>query len=181
VFETTARLTAAMAAGDERAVEIFYRRYFDWLYAQARRASRRDEAFCLDVVQDAVLRVLRTVRKVESEPQLRSWLSLVVQTTAYDRLRAEGRRREREMMVAAARAEAGAIDDDNARQADWLRKRIARLDPRLGRVLELRLEQRWSLREIAEALGLPIGTVDGQLRRALRQLRLEAMEDFDDA
>src|SRR4051812_27498718 len=41
-------LTAALAAGEERAVETFYQRYFDWLYAQARRATRRDESFCLD-------------------------------------------------------------------------------------------------------------------------------------
>jgi RNA polymerase sigma-70 factor (ECF subfamily) len=168
-----------MAAGDERAVEVFYRRYFDWLYAQARRASRRDEAFCLDVVQDAVLRVLRTVRKVESEPQLRSWLTLVVQTTAYDRLRAEGRRKLRETTVAAATAEAAPIVDDNAWQAEWLKQRIARMDPQLARILALRLEERWSLRRIADSLGLPIGTVDGRLRRALRQLRRQAIEDFD--
>src|SRR5262245_41491413 len=55
----TEKLTAALAAGNEDAVETFYRRYFDWLYAQARRATRRDESFCLDVVQDAVLRIMR--------------------------------------------------------------------------------------------------------------------------
>jgi len=89
----TKTLTAAMAAGNEDAVETFYRRYFDWLYAQARRATRRDESFCLDVVQDAVLRIVRTVRCVKTEPQFRAWLRLVVQTTAFDRLRSERRRR----------------------------------------------------------------------------------------
>src|SRR3954471_16462602 len=88
------KLTAGMAAGDAKAVESFYRRYFDWLYAQARRATRRDEAFCLDVVQDAVLRIVRTIRRVSTESELRAWLRLVVQTTALDRLRCERRRQK---------------------------------------------------------------------------------------
>src|SRR5262245_29357102 len=46
VREATEKLTAALAAGDEEAVESFYRQYFDWLYAQARRFSGgRDESF----------------------------------------------------------------------------------------------------------------------------------------
>ena len=87
--DATEKLTAALAAGDEDAVETFYNSYFDWLYAQARRATRRDESFCLDVVQDAMLRIIRTVRAVRDEPQFRAWLRLVVQTTAWDRLRSD--------------------------------------------------------------------------------------------
>ena len=73
------QLTAAMAAGDEQAIETFYRAYFAWLYQKARHATGRDEAFCLDVVQEAVLRILRCVRPVEGEGPFRAWLRLVVQ------------------------------------------------------------------------------------------------------
>ena len=106
--DSTDKLTAAMAAGDQGAVETFYRSYFDWLYAQARRATRRDEAFCLDVVQDAVLRVIRTVRRVQSEGEFRAWLQLVVRTTAWDRLRGDNRRIKREAFahVASSSSEA---------------------------------------------------------------------------
>src|SRR5689334_17106086 len=81
--QLAAAMTSAMAAGDGGAVESFYRRYFDRLYAEARRATRRDESFCLDVVQEAVLRIVRTVRGARSEIQLVAWLRLVVRTTAY--------------------------------------------------------------------------------------------------
>ncbi len=103
--EAAQKLTTAMSAGDQSAVEMFYRRHFDRLYAQARRASRRDEAFCLDVVQESVLRIMRTIRPVRSEGQLRAWLRLVVQTTALDQLRNEKRRQKREMAVVPADAE----------------------------------------------------------------------------
>jgi len=96
------QLTGAMAAGDEQAVEEFYRAYFPWLYQKARRATGRDEAFCLDVVQESVLRILRCVRPVEAEGPFRAWLRLVVQSTAYDLLKSESRRARREAIVAVA-------------------------------------------------------------------------------
>src|SRR5437763_10408707 len=97
----TAALTAAMAAGDEAAITSFYGQHFHRLYHEARRATgERDQAFCLDVVQDSLLRIVRTVRRVEDARQFAAWLNLVVRTTAYDLLRREARRRRHESMAA---------------------------------------------------------------------------------
>lgn len=174
--DTVPTLTAAMAAGDPRAVEAFYRQYFDLMYRHACHITRRDEAFCLDVVQDAVLRVMRAVRPAQSEAQFAAWLRLVTQTSAYDLLKTETRRRRREIRVALP---PDLTDDDaengaDAERIDWLRQEIARLDPQIARLIELRYERRWTLSRIAQALGLTIGTVDGRLRRALRELRSRA-------
>jgi len=183
-----AALTASLAAGDEVAVEAFYRRYFDVLYQTAKRATCRDEAFCLDVVQDAVLRVIRSVQQTDSEAAWTVWLRLVVRTTAYDLLRAESRRRRRETTVAAstneasvtAPAEACDVAEDRDGRLAWLREQIARLDPQLTRAIDLRYNHRWKLARIAEAMGLSIGTLDGKLRRALNRLRRQARHDWDD-
>jgi len=166
-------LTRSMAAGDRRAVEAFYRRYFDFLFAQARRATGRDEAFCLDVVQDAVLRIIRTVRPVNSEAQFAAWLRLVVRTTAYDLLKAERRRQSREVIAVNGPPDCG--DQDRLEQ---LRAEIARLDPELIRIIELRYESRWTLGRIGALLGLSVGAVDSRLRRALGRLR-ERLEDVN--
>jgi RNA polymerase sigma factor (sigma-70 family) len=176
----TEKLTRALAAGKEEAVETFHRRYFDWLYAQARRATRRDEAFCLDVVQDAMLRIIRTVHPVECDVRFRAWLKLVVQTTAWDRLRSEKRRRQRELVAIAGRETSESDEPADAEQQDWLREQIAKCDPEIARMIELRFEQRWTLARIGKLLGLSIGTVDWRLRKALKDLREKAIEDFDD-
>ncbi|MDB5174140.1 MAG: polymerase sigma factor, sigma-70 family [Phycisphaerales bacterium] len=171
-------LTAGLAAGDPRAVEVFYRRYFDRLYAQARRASGRDEAFCLDVVQESVLRVLRSIRPASSEAQLCAWLRLVVQTTAYDLLRSETRRQRRELLAVGSKGyEESRAEPADAEQLEWLRSQIAALDPEIAHMIEMRFTDRWTLARIARRLGLSIGTVDGRLRRALRHLRDRARED----
>ncbi len=186
-YESTDKLTSAMAAGNEAAVEAFYRRYFDWLYARARHITRRDESFCLDVVQDSVLRIVRTIRRVDDEPQLLGWMQLVVRTTALDHLRSERRRQVREATLVAIRGEgcsdvSGPSEDDEDANVrlEWLSKSISGFDAQLVRMIELRYTRRWTLSRIAESLGLTIGTVDGRLRRAIHDLRLRAAEAFDD-
>lgn len=178
--QTVHELTAAMAAGDTRAVETFYRQYFDDLYALASRLTGRDEAFCLDVVQESVLRVIRSVRPVHTPAQFSAWLRLVVQTTAYDLLRAESRRKHRELAVAAAGAAAGREaherDDIESDRLQWLRSQISSLDPLIIQLIELRFQDRWTLARIGKLLGLSTGAVDGRLKRALRQLRRRASE-----
>lgn len=175
-----AKLTAALAAGNENAVETFYRQYFLYLYAQAMRASGRDEAFCLDVVQEAVLRIIRTVRPVRSEQQFRAWLRLVVRTTALDQLRSESRRVRREKLVTVPQVGSEAEETFDDSQVQWLKAQLARFDPELVRMIELRYEQQWTLVRIAKTLGLSIGTIDGRLRRAIRELKLRALEEFDE-
>jgi RNA polymerase sigma factor (sigma-70 family) len=178
---TVQTLTAAMAAGDARAIEAFYRQYFELMYRYACNITQRDESFCLDVVQDAVLRVIRTVRAASSEAQLSAWLRLVTQTAAYDLLKAESRRRKRETLVALPAGRTGATTEaspDEDRIA-WIRDEIASLDPQIARMIELRYEEQWTLARIAESLGLSTGTVDGRLRRALGALRSRAQRSID--
>ncbi|WP_428940227.1 RNA polymerase sigma factor [Fontivita pretiosa] len=178
--DTTAALTAAMAAGDERAVEQFYRAYFDRLYSLARKITWRDESFCLDVVQDAVLRIIRTIRPVQTEAQLLAWLRLVVQTTAYDHLRIERRRVHHEAEMIELRScddfPYGLWDDD---QQQWLKERLEEFDPQLVQMIELRFERQWTLKRIGELFGLSIGTIDGRLRRAIQELRERAAEELE--
>jgi RNA polymerase sigma factor (sigma-70 family) len=180
--QLAAAMTSAMAAGDGGAVEAFYRRYFDRLYAEARRATRRDESFCLDVVQESVLRIVRTVRGARSEIQLVAWLRLVVRTTAYDLMRSERRRQRREALAAIGPADE-TPDEPHAgdeEQLAWLRAQLDRLDPEIARMIDLRYHRRWTLERIARQFGLSIGTVDGRLRRALRRLRESAPEELSD-
>jgi RNA polymerase sigma factor (sigma-70 family) len=183
-LDSIAELSAALARGDDRAIELFYRRWFDWLFGQARRATGRDESFCLDVVQESLLRILRSVRTVECEARFRAWLGLVVQSTAYDLLRSEQRRRQRERRsiegAGANDAEAASADREalDAERLRWLQSQVQRLDPTLARLIEMRFERQWTLTRIGKALGLSVGTVDGRLRRLLSDLRHRAEDEF---
>ena len=175
------QLTIAMAAGKEQAIESFYRDYFAWLYQKARRATGRDEAFCLDVVQESVLRILRCVRPVEGEGQFRAWLRLVVQSTAYDMLKSESRRARREaVLVPVCGGDAPEDPVECAEQLAWLHHQLAALDPEIARMIDLRFQQSWTLERIARFFGLSVGAIDGRLRRAMGRLQDLAKEEFDE-
>ena len=174
------QLTRGMAAGEQRAIEDFYCQYFDWLYRSARRATGRDEAFCLDVVQEAVLRIVRCVRPIENEGQLRAWLRLVVQSTAYDLMKSDARRTRREAAVVMPCGGQSTDDPDADDRLAWIRQQIATLAPEIAHMIDLRFQQSWTLARIGRLLGLSIGTVDGRLRKAIGHLRELAREEFDE-
>jgi len=187
VPDETEQLTAAMSRGDRRAVAAFYERYFDLLVRCARgaiRLAKRADAedICLDVVHDAVLRVVRTIRPVTGgEGQLVAWLNIVVKSAAYDRLRREQRRSHREQRhVVPVQGESAHVGNgaELAEQIAWLRDELGRLDPKLVELIELRYSHGWTLLAIAERLGLSAGTVDGRIRRALEKMRLRGEEVF---
>lgn len=182
VTSQTDNLTAGLASGDADAIEHFYRSYFDYLYSLARRATDRDESFCLDVVQESVLRILRSVRPTDDEARFRAWLKLVVQTTAYDLLRAEHRRRTRERSRPDPAEPGGqsAASDAEQDRLNWLLRQIAAMDPMTARIINMRFAERSTLARISAAIGLSIGAIDGRLRRALAELKQRATERFNE-
>ncbi len=178
-------LTEAIASGNTEAFATFYRQWFDTMYAQARSASGRDESFCLDVVQDAMLRVIKSVPPMASDDDLRRWLRVVVQSCAYDRFREEARRKAREQRAVAMRAannskgEVGA-EDDTVDRIRWLERELQTLNDRDAQLLLMRHRFGWTLKRIGEAVGLKPGAVDRRIRRVLTKLRRRAKEQSDE-
>ena len=177
--DSVRELTAAIASGDTEAFARLFRERFDEMYAEARRATGRDESFCLDVVQDAMLRVIRSMKAMDTEQRLRAWLRVVVQSCAYDRLRAEVRRQHREHAVAQQHLP-HRPDSELAERLEWLRGQLAAPDDPQAHLLLMRYRLGWTLQRIGNMLGLKPGAVDGRIGRAVSALRRRARETFDE-
>ena len=174
-------LTRAMARGETDALARFYEMHFDTMYANARRLTGQDESFCLDVVQDAMLRVIRAVRPIRGDAAVRRWLQFVVRSAAYDRLRSESRRRLREAAHAREHAAYAATDDTELQERlAWLWQQIASMDVPEARLLVWRYRWGWTLRRIGEQLGLKPGAVDRRLRRLVAKVKDRAREHCDE-
>jgi RNA polymerase sigma factor (sigma-70 family) len=135
-------------------------------------------SFCLDVIQEAMMRVIRSVRPMDSEAALWSWLRAVIRSCALDRLRREAQRRKRER--AGETAAPAAAPDDLAERLAWLRRELAEMNEREAALLTMRHRFGWTLRQVSDAVGLNPGAVDGRLRRTLQTLRRRAKEAFDE-
>lgn len=179
----TAPLTGAIAAGDETAFERFYELWFDRALGLARKLTKRDEAFCLDVVQDVMLRVVKSIPRLADERAVDAWMGRTVFSTAIDRLRADSRRRRRERHAADNETDAAAGPAEvmfDAEQIEWLRARIAELPKQDQQMLADRFTHDRTLAETGAALGLSINATHGRVRRLVEKLRRMATEVFSD-
>lgn len=179
-FESTKELTQRMAAGDPGAIEAFYRQYFDLMYREARRCIGADESTSLDLVQEAMLKMLRSIRPLSTDQQLRRWTCRLVRSVAIDHVRKSSRRLRREMRWAPSEELESRMQDYEIQQARliWLEDTINKMDRPSSQLLRWRFVHGWTLRRIAETLGLNVGAVDGRIQRLVRQLREQA-ERFD--
>ncbi|MFG0251859.1 MAG: RNA polymerase sigma factor [Phycisphaerales bacterium JB038] len=178
--ETAQELTRAIASGDTEAFARFYRDWFDFMLACARQSVRRDEGFCLDVVQDACCKLIRSLKPVPDEASLRRYIAATIQSCAYDRLRVEKRRLQREQAFARDRNEEATADTGLDEDLAWLRAQLEQLDEPQLNLLVMRHRFGWTLERIGQALGLKPGAVDGRLGRLTTGLRKNALETMDD-
>lgn len=173
--------TAAIAAGDSAAFGAFYDAWFDAVYALARAVSRRDEAWCLDVVQDVMLKVSRALPVLDTDAAVSAWLSRAVVRTVIDRRRSEQRRLRREQHIAAARAAVDLPADlpvelAVGERAQWLRAQLAGLPAVERDLVEARFLDGGSVTTTAAALGMTADAAHGRLRRCLQRLQRAAAE-----
>ena len=173
--DDTEALTRAIARGDTRAFGVLYERWFDRAYATARRLTGRDEAFCLDVVQDAMLKAAKRVPRLGTDAALAAWLGRVVHRAALDRLRGERRRVARELgRAGAASPPGGHMQPELAPQIARLRARLRELSAEDQSLLAARFAHDRTLAEAGASHGLTGDAAHGRIRRTLAELRRTA-------
>jgi RNA polymerase sigma-70 factor, ECF subfamily len=159
-------LVARCRSGDEAAFRELLQRYRGRaLFLAAHLLSDWNEAE--DVVQEAFLRVFRSIRSFRGDAGFYSWLYRIVVNLCRDR----GRRAGARAMVP--------LDDtrDADEWGDWGATRLhieallSRLSDELRVTLLLREMVGLSYAEIAEELEVPVGTVRSRLSAAREQFR----------
>jgi RNA polymerase sigma-70 factor, ECF subfamily len=92
VYESDRALVDRMLAGEQRAFDEFYAANADRLAAFAARRSGLDSASLEDIVQNTLIKALRSLRSYRAEATLLTWLSSICRHELADAQRT-GRRR----------------------------------------------------------------------------------------
>jgi RNA polymerase sigma-70 factor (ECF subfamily) len=153
-------------------LRTLYRRYAGELYGFALN-SLRDRGLAEEVVQDAFTSVWRHADTFDPElGSFRTWLYGLARNRIVDMRRRAAVRPT--LTDAEPRDEPGEVDRslEEAMLRWQVAAALAHLSPAHREVVRLAHFQALSLREIAEALGLPLGTVKSRTYYALRHLRL---------
>ena len=166
------QILEAVGRGDDDALGVLYDRFGRLAYGLAFRILR-DQALAEDAVQEAFLAVWRSAdgyKRERAKPS--TWILTVVHRRAVDLVRREERRRG-EPLETAPEPTAGPADEDVS-----LRDRRAAVQSALR---ELPGDQRQALElayyggltqsELAERLGVPLGTIKSRMFAGLGRLR----------
>lgn len=172
-------LTSGLRKGDADALREFYDVWFDRMFGMAARwLGRADEQGCLDVVQDAMLRVVRGARELPDEASLHAWVGSVVRSVVRDRLRSEVRRIRRERASAVTNSMKGPVQVEHGdERRSWICGRLSELRQEELGLLTMRFRFGWTLERIGSTLGLSPGAVDGRISRVISGLRRRALEE----
>lgn len=174
-----AQLGEAFRAGDEHALAEAYARWSSLVYTIAVR-SLGDPVEAEDVTQKVFIKAWNGRANFEpSRSRLPGWLVGITRHTVADAHESRSRRRRVEEAVvgelALSQADGSVDVADRVMMSDELR----RLDPVPRQVMQLAFYDDLTHTQIADNLGMPLGTVKSHIRRSLTRLRnrLEANDD----
>jgi len=162
-------LIAALNNGDAAAFDVLYYRHRDWVANLAFRYTRSHD-LSLDVLQETFLYLVKKFPRFTLSCQLRSFLYPVVKNLSLTALRKARRHASLEESLESGVAEPS-IEPDIDVADDDLAGALAGLSAEHREVLMLRFVEGFGLREIADAMEIPLGTVKSRLHHALNQLR----------
>lgn len=172
-------LMSLVGYADARAFAVLYGRHSRATYSLAYRMTGGRQA-AEDLAQDAFLKVWRSAGSYRAgRGGVRTWILSIVQNAGVDELRAGAtRRRTRELAEGSAQRSQSCEAFAEAWRGtllEELRGALGTLPPEQLEVVRLAYFSPRTHVEIADLLGLPLGTVKGRVRLALKRLRA----DFD--
>lgn len=175
------QLLAKALTGDQAAFRVLVERYASEVFQFVVRFTR-SAALAEDVVQETFLQVYQSAASFDPARSFRPWLFAIAANKARDQLRSAGRRRE----VGLA-AGAGSRDDQEVSLLDFLsaeaaspseamevdeqrevvRGIVSRMPDNLREVLVMGYYHHFPYKDIADMLGIPLGTVKSRLHAAV--------------
>ncbi len=173
-------LVAEFVAGNQAAFAELVERYRRELFSFLQRFIN-EAALAEDLFQETFIQVFRSAATFDSKRRFRPWLFTIAANKARDHLRASMRRGTQSLdNISGHDAEQGTFLDlmesdtlsaperlIDMEDADAVRQIIARLPAIYREVLLLSYYNRFAYKEIAEMLGIPLGTVKSRLHSAL--------------
>ncbi|WP_326520979.1 sigma-70 family RNA polymerase sigma factor [Leptothoe kymatousa] len=172
--EADGAVVARLWEGDVSALGTLYDRYGSLVYAIAMKGFRRvSEAE--DLTQEIFLILMRTRSYNPSRGSLASYLTTLTRSRVIDRLRAQSTQykylkqwHQRQLGVDETTPMKHITQQEHRA---LVRQALTTLKAQQREVLELSYYEGHSQRDIAERLGVPLGTVKSWARRGLVQLR----------
>jgi len=171
------RLVEAARRGDHRAFEALVVKYQDRIYRVVQRMVGGSEAVD-DIAQEVFIRAYRSIGDFKGESSLYTWLYKIALNLCRNFYRTRGRRPVHEEIgedgsTTVLEAEGGSPEDEVLRREFWeqLRRGLDGLPEEQREAIVLCDLEGMSYEEMADVMGVPIGTVRSRIFRGRRALQ----------
>ncbi|MCG1021785.1 RNA polymerase sigma factor [Sutcliffiella horikoshii] len=168
------QLLEQMANGDQAAFEAFVHRYHVAIHQYIERLLK-DSKKAEDVVQETFIRLLKQLQNKQIPTYPKAWLYRVASNICKDYWRSAQYRSEdtaKEEMPVTVDQQASVIEIYERQETrKEILNSLKNLSETQQQVVTLRFYQDMKLKEIAEILDLPLGTVKSNLFHALKKLK----------
>jgi RNA polymerase sigma-70 factor, ECF subfamily len=173
-------LAQQIAAGDEAAAATFFTNHGGELFGFARKMLS-DASAAEDVLQEAMLGVLRSISKYDGRVSLRAWAFAILRHKVVDQIRKQGR----DMLVSTTDPELENYDnsgswnanqsiepwDEQAELLDIVRYCMEQLPHNQREALHLRAIEGMPAQEVAEVLEMSYSNLRQTLHRGRQSVR----------
>lgn len=165
-------LVARAREGDRDAFAELYRRHVDRVYAVCLRIVA-DRSRAEDLTQEAFIRCWEKLDGFRGESRFGTWLHRLATNLALDATRGDRRETDRRGALERERAADGSGGDSGPGPAERLdlERAVAGLPAGARRAVVLHDIHGYRYEEIAEMMGVALGTVKSQIHRGRRLLR----------
>lgn len=168
-------LLLRVAAGHAGAFEVLYARLRPRVLAVAMGALH-DPLQAEEVAQEVMLEVWLKARRFDpARGSARTWVMTAARRRAIDRVRHSESARARDLYATTAdppvSADPVASEVEVRLAVEAARAALLRVTPRQREAIRLAYADGRSYREVARALGVPVGTAKSRIRDGLRKLR----------
>jgi len=154
--------------GDLDAFEVLFRQFQGRIYGWIVRIIR-DPGMAEDLTLETFWRIYRARGRFDPSADFGGWAYRIATNLALSHLR---RRREQELPPDVPEKATRALDPAlEGEKRDEIRRAFSRLPAKLQLAATLALIEERPYEEIADALGIPLGTVKSRVSRAVRVLR----------
>jgi len=169
-------LTLRIKHGDEQAFELLYRKYYARLCSFSTKFLNDPEA-AHEIVQDVFAKIWECREDIDPESSIKSYLFKITQNQSINNLRrrkVESKYIEIYKLVYIDKFEPSVIESLIAKELDEnVLRSIGNLPIQCRKIFELSRSEGLKYKEIAETLNISIKTVEAQMSKALRSLRIE--------
>jgi RNA polymerase sigma-70 factor (ECF subfamily) len=176
-----AGLTARLAKGDEAAFREFHAQYFDRLHQFLIVVCRGNDDEAKEALQATLLRVVRYIRKFDSEEVFWCWLKALAGSAARDAGRKQQRYSAlmRSFSAELSDCQSSASPPDENTLAEILQEKLERIDPIDRGILEGKYVEGFTVKQLSAELRMTEKAVESRLARARKQVRVQMLKKLE--